>query len=200
MLVIILLLICFGSIMVFSASYAYALSKTGDSYFFIKRQLAFSAIGIALMFGISFLDYRFIRKITPLYFGGAVLLLLAVLVLYIGSFSIQPSEIMKLGLVLILAYYYSLTEKQVWAKGFWRSSLFSTFIPLGIVLVVCILVALEKHISGTVIMFAIGMAVIWSAGGKKVWFAAARKTIRSSRRSGRHCRDCMPWVREAFSA
>ncbi len=184
MLVIILLLICFGSIMVFSASYAYALSKTGDSYFFIKRQLAFSAIGIALMFGISFLDYRFIRKITPLYFGGAVLLLLAVLVLgvaegeavrwlYIGSFSIQPSEIMKLGLVLILAYYYSLTEKQVWAKGFWRSSLFSTFIPLGIVLVVCILVALEKHISGTVIMFAIGMAVIWSAGGKKVWFAAA---------------------------
>ena len=184
MLVIILLLICFGSIMVFSASYAYALSKTGDSYFFIKRQLAFSAIGIALMFGISFLDYRFIRKITPLYFGGAVLLLLAVLVLgvaegeavrwlYIGSFSIQPSEIMKLGLVLILAYYYSLTEKQVWAKGFWRSSLFSTFIPLGIVLVVCILVALEKHISGTVIMFAIGMAVIWSAGGKKVWFATA---------------------------
>ena len=135
---------------------------------------------------------------------------------------------MKLGLVLILAYCYSLTEKQVWAKGFWRSSLFSTFIPLGIVLVVCILVALEKHISGTVIMFAIGMAVIWSAGGKKVWFAAAvggfgagvtaiiaftdyatkrlgylpepGKPIRSSRRSGRHCRDCMPWVREVFSA
>ena len=85
MLVIILLLICFGSIMVFSASYAYALSKTGDSYFFIKRQLAFSAIGIALMFGISFLDYRFIRKITPLYFGGAVLLLLAVLVLGVAE-------------------------------------------------------------------------------------------------------------------
>ncbi len=185
MLVIIVLLICFGSVMVFSASYAYALDDTGDSYFFIKKQIGFSAAGLLLMFGVSlFIDYRWIKVFTPVYFGVSALLLVAVLVmgvaegvavrwLDLGFISFQPSETMKLGLVLILAWYYSRTEEQVRAKEFWKSSVFSTFIPLGIVAAVCVLIALEKHISGTIIMFAIGMIVIFVAGGKLVWFGIA---------------------------
>ena len=184
MLVIILLLICFGSIMVFSASYAYALDEMNDSYYFIKRQIAFALVGLAIMFGVSLVDYRHIRNFTPLYFAVSLLLLVAVLVLGVaegeavrwidlGLFAFQPSEIMKLGLVLMLSWYYSLTEKQVRTKKFWRSSAFGTFIPLAIVAVVCVLIALEKHISGTIIMFAIGMVVIFVAGGKLVWFGAA---------------------------
>lgn len=184
MLVIILLLICFGSIMVFSASYAYALDDMGDSYYFIKRQIFFAAVGIAVMLFVSRVDYRLIRTFTPAYFGVAVLLLLAVLVLGVaegeavrwidlGPFSFQPSEIMKLGMVLMLAYYYSATEKQVRAKGFWKSSLFGTFLPIAIVGAVCVLIALEKHISGTIIMFGIGMMVIFVAGGKLLWFGLA---------------------------
>ncbi len=185
MLVIILLLICFGSVMVFSASYAYALDKTGDSYYFIKKQLLYSTIGLTLMMGIALaIDYRKIRAITPIYFSVSALLLVAVLVmgvaagaavrwLDLGFISFQPSEIMKLGLVLMLAWYYSITEKRVRSKGFWTSSLFGTFIPLAIVAFVCVLIALEKHISGTIIMFAIGMVVIFVAGGKLIWFAAA---------------------------
>ncbi len=184
MLVIILLLICFGSIMVFSASYAYALDEMGDSYYFIKRQIAFALTGLAIMFIVSLVDYRIIRNFTPLYFAVSFLLLLAVLVLGVaegeamrwidlGPFSFQPSEIMKLGLVLMLSWYYSLTEKEVRTKKFWKSSVFGTFIPIAIVAVVCGLIALEKHISGTIIMFAIGMVVIFVAGGKLIWFGAA---------------------------
>lgn len=184
MLVIILLLICFGSIMVFSASYAYALDEMGDSYYFIKRQIIFAVIGIFIMFAVSFVDYRFIRLATPLYFGVSILLLVAVLVMGIaegeavrwidlGPFTFQPSEIMKLGLVLMLGWYYSLTEKQVRERKFWGSSFFGTFIPLLIVAGVCVLIALERHISGTIIMFAIGMIVIFVAGGKLIWFAFA---------------------------
>ena len=185
MLIIILVLICFGSVMVFSASYAYALSDTGDSYFFIKKQIGYVVAGILVMLAMAiFVDYRWIRWLTPLYFAGSTLLLLAVLVigvaegdakrwLVLGPISFQPSETMKLGLVLMLAWYYSLTEKQVRAKGFWKSSFFGTFIPLFIVGFVCVLIALEKHISGTFIMFAIGMVVIFVAGGKLIWFAGA---------------------------
>ncbi|MBP3322524.1 MAG: cell division protein FtsW [Clostridia bacterium] len=184
MLVIILLLICFGSIMVFSASYAYALDEMGDSYYFIKRQILFAIVGLFVMFAVSRVDYRVIRLFTPAYFGVAVLLLLAVLVLGVaegeavrwidlGPFSFQPSEIMKLGLVLMLAFYYSATEKQVRAKGFWKSSLFGTFVPILMVGFVCVLIALEKHISGTIIMFGIGMIVVFVAGGKLLWFALA---------------------------
>lgn len=184
MLVIILLLICFGSIMVFSASYAYALDEMGDSYYFIKRQIVFAIIGIFIMFGVSFVDYRYIRMATPLYFGVSALLLVAVLVLGVaegeavrwidlGPFSFQPSEIMKLGLVLMLGWYYSLTEKQVRESKFMKSSWFGTFVPLAIVAGVCVLIALEKHISGTIIMFAIGMIVIFVAGGKLLWFGFA---------------------------
>ena len=184
MLIIILLLICFGTIMVFSASYAYALDDMGDSYYYIKRQIVFSLAGVVFMLFLSKVDTDIIRKFAPFLFAISVFLLIIVLVLGIaegaavrwikvGSITFQPSEIMKLGMVLMLAYYYSATEKQVRAKGFWKSSLFGTFIPILIVSAVCVLVVLEKHISGTIIMFCIGMAVIFVAGGKLIWFGLA---------------------------
>ena len=183
MLILILILICFGSVMVFSASYAYALNRYDDSYYFIKRQLIFVAIGIAIMIAVSFIDYRFIKRFSPLYFCIALLFLVAVLGLGVasgaakrwidlGPFTIQPSEIMKLGLVLMLAWYYSKIGDKARIGGFWKTSAYSTFLPLLIVALAAGLVALEKHLSGTIIMFAIGMIVIMVAGGKLIWFLA----------------------------
>ena len=71
---------------------------------------------------------------------------------------------------MALAWYYHKADRLVSTKLFWRSSLFGTFIPILIVGVVCGLILLEKHFSGTIIMFAIGMAVIFAAGGKWLWF------------------------------
>ena len=185
MLIIILVLICFGSVMVFSASYAYAYDKTGDSYFYVKKQIIYGLLGIVIMALIAlFVDYRWIKKLTIPYFGASALLLVAVLAmgvaegeavrwLTLGPLTFQPSETMKLGLVLILAWYYSLFEKKVRDENFWRSSFYGTFAPLVIVGMVCVLIALEKHISGTIIMFAIGMIVIFVAGGKLIWFGGA---------------------------
>ena len=51
--VIIILLLCFGSIMVFSASYAYAYSDLGDSSYYIRRQLGFAAGGVIGMLTIA---------------------------------------------------------------------------------------------------------------------------------------------------
>ena len=57
-----LILIVFGVIMVFSASYYSALSKYGDAYHFLIRDGVFAVIGIAAMLGVSKIPYRVLRK------------------------------------------------------------------------------------------------------------------------------------------
>ena len=52
----ILVLLTIGITMMFSASYPVAYYEIGDSYYYLKRQLLFALIGLAIMFGISFLD------------------------------------------------------------------------------------------------------------------------------------------------
>ena len=181
MLILILVLICFGSVMVFSASYAYALNKMGDSYYYIKRQLAFVALGLFIMFVVSRVDYTRFRQFAPVYYAVSFVLMGAVLLLGVaageaqrwidlGPFTIQPSEIMKLGLVLILAWYYSVMGEKARNGGFWKTSALGTFLPMLIVGATAGMVALEKHLSGTIIMFLIGMIVIFTAGGKAFWF------------------------------
>lgn len=183
-LIIVIVLICFGSVMVFSASYAYALSSRGNSYYFIQRQIVFVAVGLAgLLFTAFCIDYRFIKKCTSAYFWTITVLLVAVLFmgssegeatrwLYIPgtSFGIQPSEFMKLGLVIALAKYFSDYENIIFRKQSKKEAILRRLvIPFGIVLFVCILVALEKHFSGVIILILIGAVVIFTAGGQLGW-------------------------------
>ena len=73
---IVMVLIGFGLIMVFSASYAYALSKTGDSLYFIKHQAIFAVLGIGAMIVMMKMDYRIIYRFTiPLFIITSILLI-----------------------------------------------------------------------------------------------------------------------------
>ena len=58
----VLLLLSLGVIMVLSASAPSALSETGSSYTYVRKQATFAIIGIVLMFIISKIDYRFYKK------------------------------------------------------------------------------------------------------------------------------------------
>ena len=178
-LILVIILVCFGSVMVFSASYAYALSSKGNSYYFIQRQITFVAIGSVIMFIIAnFVDYLQIKRMTGLIFTAIVIALVAVLIvgtaegeaqrwLIIGKVGVQPSELMKLGLVLALAKYYSDAEQYLFRRTTkWEPVWRRLLIPLMIVLFVCILVALEKHFSGVIILFMIGVMVIFAGGGQ----------------------------------
>lgn len=182
MLCIILFFLCIGSAMVFSASYAYALSKYGDSAYFIRNQLIFVALGLVGMFVISFIDYKVIKKFTPLIFGVSVLFLLAVLVIGVSDgeakrwldlkiISFQPSEIAKISIVLILAWYFDKYYRQVHLRNhYFITTCFSIFFPGMILALTCGLVFLENHVSGTIIIGLIGLSVIWAGGGKKIWY------------------------------
>ncbi|MBE6564972.1 MAG: cell division protein FtsW [Ruminococcaceae bacterium] len=187
MLVLIIIMVSFGSVMVFSASYPYALDKYGDSMYFVWRQLAFLAVGFAAMFVASWIEPSVYEKYTPLFFGIVCLLLVAVLFAgfdaggaqrWIGipgtSFGVQPSEFMKLAIAMILAKYYSYYQKQVLDKrSFKTASLYGIGLPLLIIVGVCVLVMLEKHVSGTIIIFAIGMMIVFCGGARKIWFGVA---------------------------
>jgi cell division protein FtsW len=106
----------------------------------------------------------------------AVLMLVAVLFIgvaegeakrwiFIGGFSIQPSEIMKFALVLILAWYIDKYQKKMKERnGLVNTYLINTLFPMVFVGIACVLIMLEKHLSGTVIVGVIGVAVMLIGG------------------------------------
>ena len=190
-LIIVVLLVCYGSIMIASASYVFARSQMGDSFYFIKKQLLWATIGIIAMIVMSFVDYGFLKKATPAIFGVSYLLLLLVFVPGIGVshkgarrwvdlkiVEFQPSDVMKFALVLMMALYISKFCQK--AKTF----KYGLLAPACIVILVCGTVALEKHMSATIILFIIGATMIFISGTDMKWvggigaaFAAAATYI-----------------------
>ena len=96
---------------------------------------------------------------------------------------------MKPMLVLMLAKYMEAYQEKIKNNGivskgklygrvlnkakFRESSLYGTFIPVGILAGVCLLIMLENHFSGTLITFAVGAIVIFAGGAMIRWFAIA---------------------------
>ncbi len=169
--VIVIVLLVFGIIMMFSASYIAGLAE-GDGYKYVKNQGAAAVIGILVMIFISFFDYHILMnsKLVTLAFLAALALLTytsffgeevagAKRWILIGeSFSFQPSEIMKVALIVYLAFLICKNEHNLhsFAKG---------VIPLCIVMgVVCANMALQRHVSGLLIMCALGAVVIVVGG------------------------------------
>ncbi len=183
-LILVIVLTLFGLVMDFSASYAYAFNRYGDSFFFLKNQIRYAAIGFLAMFLAMKFDYKWVRKLTIPAFIVSIMLLIGVLLygfaagvaqrwITIGPISFQPSEIAKLSLVLTLALYVARNQDRITNyRNAKQSNLYGMFIPFLIVAMICGLVALEKHFSGTIIIFAIGMVVIFAAGARMSWFLA----------------------------
>ncbi len=123
-LVLVLVLLCIGLVMMFSASYASAYYYEGNSFFYITKQLQFALIGLAGMFFLSVLDYHiFHRLVVPIFIGTTGLLILPRLMapiagvyrwIYIpGVGTFQPTEIAKFALVICFAHIVSLNYKRI---------------------------------------------------------------------------------------
>lgn len=109
-------LVVFGLIMVYSSSFIYAQERTGDGFSFIKKQVVFAVIGLAGMVGLSFADYRKLKRFAYPLLIAAVLLVGAVYIpgigvksggaqrwLDLGILSFQPSELAKFVVIIFLA-------------------------------------------------------------------------------------------------
>ena len=175
MLITIIILLCIGLVMVASASSYYALSTFKDSNYFLTRQLLLGIAGVISMIIISKIDYRVYKKWSYLFFGVALALLIAVLIpgvgqqrngatrwLGFGMLQFQPSEIMKIALVLAISTYIAVNYKKMKTiKGYLVPA-----IMLGAVVVVMFL---QNHMSGTLVMIVATASIIFVSGIKINW-------------------------------
>ncbi len=182
LLFLILILITIGSVMVCSASHAYAESRYGDGGYFSRKQFVFVALGLLVMLFVSRIPPRLIRlAVLPLYIL-TVLLLLATLAfgltgngaqrwIALGPLTFQPSELAKLSLILMLAHYFS-SPGHLREPGERGRFLHGIVYPLLLIGLICILVVLQRHLSGLIILGSIGISLVFLAGapGKPLLF------------------------------
>lgn len=173
--VIVLALLAFGLVMVFSASSASAHYIQGDATYFFKRQLLWAVLGLISMFVMSKIPYKILYRYTNLIFTVSVVLLLLVPLigkevngakrwLGIGSAVFQPSEIAKLSIILFLAKSISRNPDSVhkFKDGFLKY--------MAIIVVLAGIVLLEPHMSGAMVIGLVGCAVLFVAGFKGIYF------------------------------
>ena len=175
LLLLILILSLFGSAMIFSASYAYAETRYDNAYYFIVRQSVWLTVGISLMLAVSTVPGDALYRLSPYLYGITLLLLLAVLIIgsvgngaqrwiSLGPITVQPSEIAKTTLVLMLARYYEDHAELAFSRKRRASLLYGTLIPFLMIGTVCLLVMLQKHLSGLIIIGCIGVCVMLLSG------------------------------------
>lgn len=175
LLIITLTLLIFGLIMLYSASYVVGIYRKGDSMHYIKNQLVFAVVGVVVMFIAAKIDYRILKRYSWLVLGLAYILLTIVLfmpeikgvkrwIIIPRVLSFQPSEIAKFAVILIFA---DLIQK----KGDKMKEFQHGVIPFGTILAsVALFMLLEPHLSGTVIIFAIGIIMMFVGGTDIKWF------------------------------
>ena len=177
-----------GIVTVFSASYAYSYTFYGNSYQYIKNHVIYVLVGYAALFVLMHISYNLIKRFTVLAYVFSLGLLMVVL-LYGGvlgvarrwitvfGVSVQPSEFAKLTVVLMLALYISRNQNRIVNySNFGMSTLYGIIVPAIILALPCILILLENHFSGTLIVFAIGAVIIFASGARPGWMAAAAGT------------------------
>ena len=188
-LIYVIVLLCFGAVMMYSATYVYAEQRFGDSAYFIIRYIIFAvaACAITIPFVIKARPWFWKCFGTAAYVGSAFLLVLVLLPipgvssqfngaqrwLDFGFITIQPSEIAKTGVVMMLAFYMSKYDKQLINDRSLKSELrYGVIYPACIFGFICGLVMLEKHISGVMIIGMIGIAVLYMGGTRTKWIFA----------------------------
>ena len=191
MLLITSVLALFGCVMVYSASAVYAAQYHGDSAYFIVRHLIFLLLAVAFTaVAVRFCTPGFWSDFGVALYAVSVLLLLAVLVvgsdlgsgakrwIDFGIFTVQPSEIAKLALVLVLSRYMAAHQKQIRSPykfgGSFRYGVVYPGLMIGALLVP---VALEKHISGLMIIGMIGITVMFLGGTRVRWIVSILAVI-----------------------
>jgi cell division protein FtsW len=168
-----LMILTIGLVMVYSASAVLALNQHGDSFFFVKRQLIFAGLGVVIMLLLQRLDYMILRKWATPILILCFLLLIAVLIpgigvvrggarswLGIGSFGIQPSEFMKMGLIVFLATF--LSQRTQYMESFVKGLL----PPLLLIGLAFALIMLQPDLGTGAVLVGATMMMIYAAGAR----------------------------------
>ena len=184
-LVLTVILVLIGTIMSFSASTAYAEKLSGNSFSFLTEHLRHLLIASVVAALATFIVTPQLARLAAVgVYALSIVLLVAVLVVGItgggarrwinlGFFTFQPSELAKTGIIMLLALYMTKHEDAVMSRGFNRRSIVHGFlVPAAIIGLVCVLVGLEKHFSGIIIIGCIGVAMMFISGTNFLYFVS----------------------------
>ena len=170
----VLILLAIGLIMLFSASYASAYYETGNSFYYISRQLLFAIVGIIGMFVVANIDYHILHRFAFLIYIGTVFLLILVLFVHtredarrwipLGFTTFQPSELAKFAVVLIFAHLISTNYDRM------KDPKYGVWPFLALMGIVVLLMLLEPHLSGTILILSIGIIMMFVGGTDLKWF------------------------------
>jgi cell division protein FtsW len=178
-------LVVFGLVMIYSASFVEGFNLHDNQYYYLLRQIVGAAIGTAGLLAAQRIDYRIWRKYSVPLMAGCLSLLFLVLVLpasmtevngsrswirlgeggVFGLFSVQPSEIAKLVIIIYFADWLSRRSEKVGNVSY-------GLIPFSVMLgVICGLVILQPDLGTTVVLVLIGGAIYFAAGAR-LWHVA----------------------------
>ncbi|MBK9947595.1 MAG: putative lipid II flippase FtsW [Nitrospira sp.] len=163
-----------GLVMVFSASAVLAGNRYHDSWYYLKRQGVWLVMGLSLLHVLSRVDYVWWKRLSIPLLGGMATLLVMVLIpslgmtangarrwLGAGPISIQPAEMLKLGVVIYLAAY--LTRKEGRIQDF-QSGLLPALLVVGLL---SGLVLMEPDL-GTVVVLGVVTGSLLFVGGARL--------------------------------
>ena len=170
---IVIALLVIGIIMMFSASYAWAIAEGEDGTFYAANQIKNAIVGLVIMCILCTVDYHIFQK--PMIAIGAyvipIILLIMVFVpgigvtdggatrwIAIGSFNFQPSELMKIGIVIFFAY---VIDKKYQNMRSFRRGLLPLLVAMALV---AGLLIKEPHLSATVLIVLMCLILIFVGG------------------------------------
>ncbi len=176
--IIVLTLVVFGLVMVFSSSYATGIYRKDDAFVFIRKQIVFAFIGLAAMIAASVVDYHIFHRFAWPIMG--VTLILLVIVLFMpainnakrwitipGIGTLQPSDVAKFAVIVLFAHIISVNHDKM------KRFSYGVLPFITIMGVIAGLMLLEPHLSGTVLIFGIGAIMMFVGGTGLLWFGIA---------------------------
>lgn len=169
-----LVLLLFGLVMIASAGVAYSRTRFGDAYFFFRRQLFFGVVpGLFALYFAQKINYNFWKKISFPIFAASIFALILVFIpgignriygasrwIQLGSFSFQPSEMLKLSLILYLAAWLENRVERV--KDFYEGLL-----PFGAIVALVSFLLIKQPDVGTLgVVILISMSIYFVSGAR----------------------------------
>lgn len=186
LLFIIIFLLCFGVVMIYSASSYEAQSEFGNAYYYTKKEMIAGGMGFVLMLLISRLDYHIWFKLSTLAYVVSLVLIPMVLTplgmeangarrwikLFLPGFTLQPAEVAKLGCILFFSYMICKLGKKVRSPRAVIMLFVLMAIPAGMVLVI------TKNMSSAIIIAGIWFLMLYvSTPGYKYYLLLAAVAV-----------------------
>jgi cell division protein FtsW len=168
------IILIFGLVMLSSASAVISYTQYGNSYHFFLRQLMWVAVGSGILFFLSKLDYRILKRYAILFLFASIGLLLLVFVpglsaeygtskswIVVGGISLQPAEFVKLAFMIYLAAWLAGRKGKLEKLG-------EGIIPFLVILGIITLLMLAQPDLGTLVIIAISALMVYFIGGGRI--------------------------------